>query len=64
MPCRSANSETYYFPPLDKIATAFRETWLFDRVGSDVVPSLVRLGLGYLIDLPPEDGASIDRTDH
>jgi ABC-type nitrate/sulfonate/bicarbonate transport system permease component len=45
----SASSDTYYFPPLDKIATAFRETWLFDRVGSDVVPSLVRLGLGYLI---------------
>jgi ABC-type nitrate/sulfonate/bicarbonate transport system permease component len=45
----SASSDTYYFPPLDKIVTAFRETWLFDRVGSDVVPSLVRLGLGYLI---------------
>jgi ABC-type nitrate/sulfonate/bicarbonate transport system permease component len=45
----SASSDTYYFPPLDKIATAFRETWLFDRVGSDVVPSLLRLGLGYLI---------------
>jgi ABC-type nitrate/sulfonate/bicarbonate transport system permease component len=45
----SASSDTYYFPPLTKIATAFRETWLFDRVGSDVVPSLLRLGLGYLI---------------
>jgi ABC-type nitrate/sulfonate/bicarbonate transport system permease component len=45
----SASSDTYYFPPLSKIATAFRDTWLFDRVGSDVVPSLARLALGYLI---------------
>ncbi|GGM35664.1 ABC transporter permease [Dactylosporangium sucinum] len=26
---------------------AFRNAWLFDRVGSDVVPSLVRLALGF-----------------
>jgi ABC-type nitrate/sulfonate/bicarbonate transport system permease component len=45
----SAGSETYYFPPLTDILRAFSDTWLFERVGSDVVPSLVRLGLGYVI---------------
>ena len=43
----SADSETYYFPPLTDILDTFADTWLFERVGSDVVPSLVRLGLGY-----------------
>ena len=38
----SSASDTYYFPPLTDILTTFRETWLFDRFGSDVVPSLVR----------------------
>ncbi len=45
----SSASDTYYFPPLTDILTTFRETWLFDRFGSDVVPSLVRLGLGFTI---------------
>jgi ABC-type nitrate/sulfonate/bicarbonate transport system permease component len=43
----SSSSDTYYLPPLTDILTTFRETWLFERVGSDVVPSLVRLGLGF-----------------
>jgi ABC-type nitrate/sulfonate/bicarbonate transport system permease component len=43
----SANSETYYFPPLTDILSTFADTWLFERVGSDVVPSLVRMGLGF-----------------
>jgi ABC-type nitrate/sulfonate/bicarbonate transport system permease component len=43
----SSGSDTYYFPPLTDILTTFADTWLFERVGSDVVPSLVRLGLGY-----------------
>lgn len=45
----SANSGSYYYPPLTKILTTFRDTWLFSHVGSDVVPSLVRLALGYAI---------------
>ena len=45
----SSGSQTYYFPPLTDILRTFADTWLFERVGSDVVPSLVRLGLGYLI---------------
>jgi ABC-type nitrate/sulfonate/bicarbonate transport system permease component len=43
----SADSETYYFPPLTDILDTFADTWLFERVGSDVVPSLARLALGY-----------------
>jgi ABC-type nitrate/sulfonate/bicarbonate transport system permease component len=43
----SSGSDTYYFPPLTDILQTFKDTWLFERVGSDVVPSLVRLGLGY-----------------
>lgn len=45
----SAGSETFYFPPLTSILSTFADTWLFERVGSDVVPSLVRMGLGYCL---------------
>jgi len=45
----SASSDTFYFPPLTDIFEKFQETWLFDRVGSDVVPSLERLAFGYVI---------------
>jgi ABC-type nitrate/sulfonate/bicarbonate transport system permease component len=43
----SAGSKTYYFPPLTDIFTAFKDNWLFSRVGSDVVPSMVRMWLGF-----------------
>jgi ABC-type nitrate/sulfonate/bicarbonate transport system permease component len=43
----SAGSDTYYYTPLTDILSTFADTWLFERVGSDVVPSLVRMGLGY-----------------
>jgi ABC-type nitrate/sulfonate/bicarbonate transport system permease component len=45
----SAGSDVYYFPPLTDVLTTFKDTWLFDRMGSDVVPSLVRLFIGYFI---------------
>jgi ABC-type nitrate/sulfonate/bicarbonate transport system permease component len=45
----TAGSDTYYFPPLSDILETFADTWLFERVSSDVIPSLVRLGIGYAI---------------
>ncbi len=45
----SANSKTFYFPPLKDILTTFKDTWLFKRVGSDVVPSLERMFAGFFI---------------
>jgi len=45
----SADSKSFYFPPVTDILTTFRDTWFFDRFASDVVPSLYRLGAGYLI---------------
>jgi len=45
----SAQAQTFYFPPLTDILEQFRDTWLFERVGSDVLPSLARLGAGYAL---------------
>ena len=45
----SASADTFYFPPLTEILTTFADTWVFERVGSDVLPSLGRLALGYAI---------------
>ena len=45
----SAGSQTYYFPPLKDILITFNDTWIFERVGSDVVPSLERMFAGFAI---------------
>ncbi len=45
----SADSSSTFYPPLETILTNFRETWLFAHFGSDVVPSLVRMGAGFLL---------------
>jgi ABC-type nitrate/sulfonate/bicarbonate transport system permease component len=45
----SAGSDTFYYPPLTDILGTFNDTWVFERVGSDVVPSLLRLTAGYLL---------------
>jgi ABC-type nitrate/sulfonate/bicarbonate transport system permease component len=44
----SAGSSSLYFPPLQQILETFRQDWLFAQVGSDLMPSLVRLVLGFL----------------
>src|SRR4051794_18717168 len=44
----SADSTSFYFPPLSRMVDAFQANWLFDKVGSDLVPSLERAGLGFL----------------
>jgi ABC-type nitrate/sulfonate/bicarbonate transport system permease component len=45
----SANSTSFYFPSLVDIFRAFGDSWLFERVQADVLPSLGRLFAGYVI---------------
>ena len=45
----SANSESFYAPPLRDILAAFADTWTPERLRADVLPSLARLGAGYLL---------------
>jgi ABC-type nitrate/sulfonate/bicarbonate transport system permease component len=45
----SSHSTSPYYPPLPKVLEAFRATWLFHRVPSDMVPSLRRMALGYVL---------------
>lgn len=42
----SAGSTSFYFPPLADILRAFADNWLFERVGTDLAPSLARFALG------------------
>jgi ABC-type nitrate/sulfonate/bicarbonate transport system permease component len=45
----TSNNESYAVKPLGDVLSSFRETWLFAHVGSDVVPSLVRMFAGWFI---------------
>ncbi|GAA4974367.1 ABC transporter permease [Kineococcus glutinatus] len=45
----SAHSGSYYFPPLSTILSTFGSTWFSDRLGADVLPSVTRLVVGYLL---------------
>jgi sulfonate transport system permease protein len=45
----SQNSTTFYYPPLSRVVDRLREDWLFDQVGSDLLPSLGRFTAGYLL---------------
>lgn len=46
----TANSSSYYFPPLTNIVEAFGNTWLTtDRLTSDILPSSARLAGGYAV---------------
>lgn len=47
----SAGSTSFFFPPLSDIAATFEPTWLHGRIGSDVLPSVGRLLVGYLLAL-------------
>jgi len=44
----SAGSTSVFYPPLSRIVTSLKDDWLFEQVGSDLVPSLTRFTLGYL----------------
>ncbi|MCX5522300.1 ABC transporter permease [Streptomyces bobili] len=45
----TAGSTDFYVPPLSVILQKFPEVWTGERLASDVVPSLVRLTVGYLL---------------
>lgn len=40
---------SFAVPPVPDILSAFRETWLFERVTSDVLPTLRRLVIGFTL---------------
>lgn len=44
----SANSENFFLPPLSEILGVFPEVWLQGRMVEVVLPSLLRLTVGYL----------------
>jgi ABC-type nitrate/sulfonate/bicarbonate transport system permease component len=45
----SEGSTNFYLPPLRHIVAALADVWTPDRLATDVVPSLTRLVLGYLL---------------
>ncbi|MCP2328821.1 ABC-type nitrate/sulfonate/bicarbonate transport system permease component [Hamadaea flava] len=47
----SADSQAYQWPPLSRILQAFLDTWTPDKLRTDVLPSLIRLGAGYALAL-------------
>ncbi|GIH02326.1 nitrate ABC transporter permease [Rhizocola hellebori] len=47
----SAGSTDFYRPSLQRIVTAFQQTWFSERLVVDVLPSVARLAVGYLIAL-------------
>jgi ABC-type nitrate/sulfonate/bicarbonate transport system permease component len=47
----TANSTSFFWPPLSRILGVFPDTWFTGRFTADVVPSLLRLAAGYLLAL-------------
>ena len=45
----TATAQSFYFPPLTDVFAAFGREWLFDRVASDLMPSILRVVAGYFI---------------
>jgi ABC-type nitrate/sulfonate/bicarbonate transport system permease component len=45
----SLDSTSPFFPPLKTMVESFRETWTWERIQQDVIPSLYRFVSGYLI---------------
>lgn len=42
-------ADSYYFPPLTGVLRSFVGTWLSDRLATDLLPSLRRMVLAYLV---------------
>lgn len=45
----SKDSTSYLYPPLPEVIDSLREDWLFEQVPTDLLPSLGRFGVGYLL---------------
>lgn len=45
----SADSATFFYPPLSRVVDSLQDDWLFEQVASDLLPSLGRFLAGYLI---------------
>jgi sulfonate transport system permease protein len=45
----TAQAGEAFYPPVPDIAERFRQLWLFDRLGSDVLPSLLNMAAGFAI---------------
>lgn len=43
----SIQLESFYFPPFPEVLDSFSANWLFERVGSDLMPSLSRIFKGF-----------------
>jgi ABC-type nitrate/sulfonate/bicarbonate transport system permease component len=43
------NDRRFVYPALSDVVEALEDNWLFERVGSDLLPSLGRFGAGYLL---------------
>lgn len=55
----SAAAESFYFPPLGEIAERFGELWFSERLSDDLLPSLRRLAIGYLLCIVVGVGAGL-----
>jgi ABC-type nitrate/sulfonate/bicarbonate transport system permease component len=45
----TSGAQSYAVVSIPDMLSAFRDTWLFDRLATDILPSLGRLALGYLM---------------
>ncbi len=45
----SSRSTSFFNPPLTDILDTFAETWIFERIPTDLAPSLARLLIGYAL---------------
>jgi len=45
----TADSTSFFWPPLSSILKVFPDTWFGDRITTDVLPSVARLAAGYLL---------------
>jgi ABC-type nitrate/sulfonate/bicarbonate transport system permease component len=55
----SADSTSFYLPPLRQILATFPEVWTVERITTDVLPSLARLAAGYLLAAVAGIGAGV-----